>query len=439
MKKEFGHKLEKSTDIDPLFEDVIKDNVRFALLGEASHGTREFYSWRTEITKRLITEKEFSFIAVEGDWPDCYNVNRYVKAMPDSEKSAYNALHLFNRWPTWMWANTEIVSLIEWLRKYNGELPEGERVGFYGLDVYSLWDSMEAVIEFLLRIDPSAVNTAVEAYRCFEPYRSVEEYARDTAFVPESCEDEVVEMLTTLRKNAIQYTSDGIGAREEYFNAEQNAIVAKNAELYYRKMIRGGTETWNIRDNHMMDTLKRLMEFYGKDSKSVVWAHNTHIGDARQTDMVDVGMINIGQLVRDHATEKNAALVGFGTYEGTVIAARKWGENMQRMYVPPAMNGSWDNLLHRLGDGKDALIIFRQGNGRKNKEFVEQLTGKRLGQRAIGVVYNPEYEMYGNYVLTTLSKRYDAFIHIDRTHAIQPLHMPEINDDDPPETFPSGL
>jgi erythromycin esterase len=186
LKKEFGHKLEKSTDIDPLFEDVIKDNVRFALLGEASHGTREFYSWRTEITKRLIAEKEFSFIAVEGDWPDCYNVNRYVKAMPDSEKSAYDALHLFNGWPTWMWANTEIVSLIEWLRKYNGELPEDERVGFYGLDVYSLWDSMEAVIEFLLRIDPGAVNIAVEAYRCFEPYRSVEEYARDTAFVPES-------------------------------------------------------------------------------------------------------------------------------------------------------------------------------------------------------------------------------------------------------------
>lgn len=324
------------------------------LLGEASHGTSEFYSWRTEITKRLIAEQKFSFIAVEGDWPDCYNVNRYVKGMPNSEASAssnnksssgaYDVLYTFNRWPTWMWANREIVDLVEWLRKYNEKLPEEQRLGFYGLDVYSLWESMESVIKYLKKVDPNAIKTAIEAYSCFEPYgRSIEDYARDTAFVPESCEDELVDMLIGLRSRASQYKTDGLGRREEYFNAEQNAIVAKNAELYYRKMIQGGTATWNIRDTHMMDTLKRLMAFYdGKDnsSKSIVWAHNTHVGDARQTDMADAKMINIGQLAREHVFEKNAILVGFGTYKGSVIAAKEWGEKMERMHVPPAIEGS---------------------------------------------------------------------------------------------------
>src|ERR687887_1140953 len=273
MKKEeqIGHRLEKPIDLDPLFEETGKDNVRYVLLGEASHGTSEFYSWRAEITKRLISEQKSSFIAVEGDWPDCYNVNRYVKGISKSEgndrnmssSSAYNVLFSFNRWPTWMWANKEIVDLVEWLRKYNEKLPEEQKVGFYGLDVYSLWESMESVIKYLKKVAPDAIKTAIEAYRCFEPYgQSVEDYARATAFVPKSCEDEVIDMLIDLRSKASQYKTDGLGRRESYFNAEQNAIVAKNAELYYRKMIQGGTATWNIRDTHMMNTLKRLMDFY---------------------------------------------------------------------------------------------------------------------------------------------------------------------------------
>src|SRR5919197_2089034 len=344
MKKEeqIGHRLENPIDLDPLFEETGKDNVRYVLLGEASHGTSEFYSWRAEITKRLISEQKFSFIAVEGDWPDCYNVNRYVKGMSKSEgndgngnstSSAYEVLFAFNRWPTWMWANKEIVDLIEWLRKYNEKLPEEQKVGFYGLDVYSLWESMESVIKYLKKVAPDAIKTAIEAYRCFEPYgQSVEDYARATAFVPKSCEDEVIDMLIDLRSKASQYKTDGLARREEYFNAEQNAIVAKNAELYYRKMIQGGTATWNIRDTHMMDTLKRLMDFYdGKydgrsnnnninnnsHSKSIVWAHNTHVGDARQTDMAAAKMINLGQHVREHASEQNLMIVGFGTHKGT--------------------------------------------------------------------------------------------------------------------------
>jgi erythromycin esterase len=448
LKGELGYKLEKSTDLNRLFELIGKDNVKYILLGEASHGTSEFYNWRSEISKRLIREKGFSFIAVEGDWPDCYNVNRYVKGMPDSGGSAYDVLYSFNRWPTWMWANKEIVDLIEWLRKHNEKLPEDQKVGFYGLDVYSLWESMESVIKYLRKVDPKAIRTAIEAYRCFEPYgKSVEDYARATAFVPESCEDEVIDMLIQLKSKANQYKSDGVGRREAYLNAEQNAIVAKNAELYYRKMIQGGTDTWNIRDSHMMDTLKRLMEFYGKDNddvKSIVWAHNTHIGDARQTDMADANMINIGQLVREHASEKNVVLVGFGTYKGSVIAAREWGEKMERMHVPSALKGSWDSLLHEQSNGSNSLIIFKGEDSKKYKEQLlseEEIRTKRRSQRAIGVVYNPAYERYGNYVPTLLTKRYDAFLYIDETHALHPLHMPETKEDkeDLPETFPTGL
>ena len=446
MKGELGHKVEKSTDLNPLFE-MIGDNTKYVLLGEASHGTSEFYSWRREITKRLITEKKFSFIAVEGDWPDCYKLNRYVKAMPDSGRSAYDVLYSFNRWPTWMWANKEIVDLVEWLRKHNEKLPEDQKVGFYGLDVYSLWESMESVIKYLQRVDPQAIRTAIEAYRCFEPYgKSVEDYARSTAFVPESCEDEIIDMLIELKSKANQYTSDGIGRREAYFNAEQNAIVAKNAELYYRKMIQGGTATWNIRDSHMIDTLKRLMEFYDKeDSKSIVWAHNTHIGDARQTDMADAKMINLGQLVREYATKKNVVLVGFGMYKGRVIAAKEWGEKMERMRVPPAVEGSWDSLLHEQSNGRNSLLVFRDDNAKtENIERLineEKRSKRKRGQRAIGVVYNPAYERYGNYVPTLLTKRYDAFLYIDETDSLHPLHMPETKEDkdELPETFPTGL
>jgi erythromycin esterase len=473
--EQIGHRLEQSIDLDPLIEEAGKDNIRHVLLGEASHGTSEFYSWRTEITKRLIAEKKFSFIAVEDDWPDCYNVNRYVKGMSnyvisntnsDNINSAYDILYTFNRWPTWMWANREIIDLIEWLKKYNENLPEEQKVGFYGLDVYSLWDSMESVIKYLKRVDPNAIKMAIEAYRCFEPYReSVEDYARATAFVPESCEDEVIDMLINLRSKAGQYKTDGLGKREEYFNAEQNAIVAKNAELYYRKMIQGGTATWNIRDTHMMDTLKRLTDFYdgkydgrsSKDinnnnlhSKSIVWAHNTHVGDARQTDMAAAKMINLGQLVREHASEQNVIIVGFGTYKGTVIAAKEWGEKMERMNVPPAVEGSWDNLIHKRTNGTNSILLFRGESDQRNnaeelialhsKESIKDDNIKRKkGQRAIGVVYHPEYEKYGNYVPTTLAKRYDAFLYIDETHALSPLHMPEIHEKELPETFPTGL
>jgi erythromycin esterase len=456
------NKLDSSKDLDLLLDRI--GDSQFVLLGEASHGTSEFYIWRTEITKRLIKEKGFSFIAVEGDWPDCYKVNRYIKGFPDSGKNAYDVLYSFNRWPTWMWANKEIVELVEWLKLYNNDrqqqLKEQKNnsftsksnvnrkiVGFYGLDLYSLWESMEAIIQYLRKIDPNLIKNAIEAYNCFEPYgKDVENYARATAFVPENCEDEVIEMLSSLRSKMDIYSKKDYGNREEeYFNAEQNAITAKDAELYYRTMIRGDVKSWNIRDTHMMETLERLITFHNEgNSKAIVWAHNTHIGDARATDMSKDNMINLGQLVCERNNKNNTILVGFGTYKGSVIAAKRWGEKMEEMKVPPAMDGSWDNIIHNIqnesvdaSDTNNKLIVFSHYSNNINNNKINNSEWK--GQRAIGVVYNPQYEKYGNYVPTNLSSRYDAFLFIDETHALNPLHMQTIKDKDYPETFPTGV
>jgi erythromycin esterase len=436
------HKLENlDKDLDALLECI--GDAKYVLLGEASHGTSEFYTWRAEITKRLITEKGFSFIAVEGDWPDCYRVNRYAKGMENSGSSAFEVLHAFSRWPTWMWANREIVDLIEWLRSHNKVIEkEDKKVGFYGLDVYSLWESLDAVAQYLQRNYPDAMKSAIEAYRCFEPYgRDVEEYARATAFIPESCEDEVMDMLIKLRqKTSEREEDDGLrlkgDGREAYFNAEQNAVVAKNAELYYRTMMHGGVASWNVRDHHMMNTLERLMKFHGTTAKSIVWAHNTHIGDARATDMRQAKMVNLGQLAREQAGRDSVVLVGFGTYKGSVIASKEWGEPMERMPVPSAIDGSWDSFLHRLEDnvGRNKLLTFDDIDKTETPSLLES-----KGQRAIGVVYNPSYEKYGNYVETILPIRYDAFLFIDETHALHPLHMPVSPDEELPETFPTGL
>ncbi|HJU58721.1 MAG TPA: erythromycin esterase family protein [Nitrososphaeraceae archaeon] len=469
------NKLDNSKDLDILLDHI--GDSQFVLLGEASHGTSEFYRWRSEITKRLIKEKGFSFIAVEGDWPDCYKVNRYIKGFPDSDdnnKSAYNILYSFNRWPTWMWANTEIVELVEWLKSFNDKkqkqklqrqeqkssnsnsIPTKKLVGFYGLDLYSLWESMEAIIQYLKKIDPGAIKKAIEAYNCFEPYeKDVENYARATAFVPENCEDEVIEMLTSLRNKMDDYSKKDHGNREkeeEYFNVEQNAITAKNAEFYYRTMIRGDVQSWNVRDNHMMETLERLITFHDdgnnneSNSKAIVWAHNTHIGDARATDMAKDNMINLGQLVREQKNKNNTVLIGFGTYKGSVIAAKRWGEKMEEMIVPPAINGSWDNILHNIkkeststiaNSNNNKLIVFPHVSNNIYNTINNNSTWR--GQRAIGVVYNPQYEKYGNYVPTNLSLRYDAFLFIDETHALHPLHIQTIKDEDLPETFPTGI
>jgi erythromycin esterase len=417
--------LDGPAHLDPLME-MIGDS-RYVLLGEATHGTSEFYTWRTEITRRLVTEKRFSFVAVEGDWPDCYRVNRYVKG--GEGKSAEEVLHAFARWPTWMWANREVAHLVRWMRAHNERAIDDQMVGFYGLDVYSLWESMEAVIKYLERIDPEAVATARRAYSCFEPYNEdAQEYSRATALVPTSCQAEAVAALVALRSRAQEYRDEG---RDAYFEAEQNGLVAKNAELYYRTMVRGGPTSWNVRDHHMTETLDRLMEHHGPYAKAIVWEHNTHVGDARFTDMARAGMVNVGQLVRQSHAKDGVCLVGFGTNKGSVIAGREWGAPMERMRVPEARAGSYEAAIHE-GVGRDSLFLFRE-----EEESLRAMREPR-GHRAIGVVYDPRMEGWGNYVPTILPQRYDAFVFIDETKAVDPLHMPAIVGGEVPETFPSG-
>ena len=418
-----AHSLRSAGDLDPLIDSI--GDSRFVLLGEASHGTSEFYSWRAEISQRLILEKGFSFIAVEGDWPDCYTVNRFVKGLEGD--SAAEVLHAFSRWPTWMWANREIVELAAWMRHHNEKRPPSRQAGFFGLDVYSLWDSMHEVVEYLESIDPELARGARNAYSCFEPYvEDAQEYARATVLVPTSCEDEAVRVLRAVRSKSRQFREDG---HDAFFNAEQNALVAQNAELYYRTMIRGGAASWNVRDHHMVETLNRLMKHHGPSSKAIVWAHNTHIGDARFTDMARSGMVNVGQLVRQQHGGDGVVLVGFGTDRGTVVAASEWGAPMRKMKVPPARTGSYESAIKSAGVG-DSLFLF-------DDESTEALTEPR-GHRAIGVVYDPRTEHWGNYVPTILPKRYDAFVFIESTKALDALHIRPVTEGEMPETYPTG-
>jgi erythromycin esterase len=422
------HSFELS-DVSAMDELMKKiGDSKYVLLGEASHGTHEYYTWRSRITTRLIEEKGFSFVAVEGDWPDCYRLNRYIKGYPGSGKDPFEVLHSFNRWPTWMWANWEIVALAEWLHKNNEALPLNKRVGFYGLDVYSLIESFDAIIKYLEKNDPIAKTAAIKAWKCFEPYNEGEgqAYGNATLFVPTLCEEAVLYLLTKIRKNMDTYDTDPEGA----INAEQNAKVIVNAERYYRAMMRPGPLSWNLRDDHMVDTIDSLMKYHGKNAKCVVWEHNTHIGDARATDMSRYGMHNVGQLLREKFAQQGVYTVGFGSYKGSVIAGRGWGELMQEMDVPPAVPLSWEYVLHRQSP-KDRIIFM--------DEEVQRVIGEEnFNHRAIGVVYDPEYEYPGNYVPSKIPHRYDAFIFLDETTALHPLHI-KPDGHQAPATFPFGL
>lgn len=421
MRISSSFELSSGENLQPLLEAIGESSI--VMLGEASHGTHEYYTWRTEISRRLINEKKFSFIAVEGDWPDCYLLNRYVKGYPDVGKNSKEILMKFDRWPTWMWANWEIIAFTEWLKDYNSALPMEERVGFYGLDVYSLWDSMHAIIPYLEKADPDAVDSVKEALRCFEPYREEGQlYARAVSRLSDSCEEEVLSLLHEVRQKAELYGSD----REAAFSAEQNARIAVNAEKYYRSMIGFDDDSWNIRDTHMMETLDNLLGFY--NGKGIVWAHNTHIGDARATDMANSGLINIGQLAREQYGKENVFLVGFGSFEGSVIAGTAWGAPVKVMEVPPARKGSVEEFIHSQYP-YDTLFLM---------ENASHVFGSKLPHRAIGVVYHPEREKYSNYVPTVMTARYDAFIFLDRTEALHPLHL-KIQEHKIPETFPFGV
>ncbi|MBX9781709.1 MAG: erythromycin esterase family protein [Chitinophagaceae bacterium] len=419
--------LHSKADLKPLFDRI--GDARIVMLGEASHGTHEYYTWRKHISKRLIEEKGFNFIAVEGDWPDCYRLNRFVKGYDIENKSAYHVLNAFNRWPTWMWANWEIVALADWMQQYNENTPADKRVGFYGLDVYSLWESMQSIMQYLQKTDPAALKVAEEAFHCFEPYAGDEgkAYARASQFVSDLCKNEVIDLLKEIQTKLPTYNTD----YENVFSAEQNAHITVNAEKYYRAMIEGGPHSWNIRDRHMADTLNRLLQFHGEHSKAIVWAHNTHIGDARATDMVDEGMYNIGELARIEHHDHDVALVGFGSYKGMVTAGRNWGAPLQQMMLPEAREASWEYLLHKAGSENKLLLM---------NDFIndDMFMENHIGHRAVGVVYNQQYEKYGNYVPSILPLRYDAFVYLNETWPLHPLHV-KPDGHQVPETFPFGV
>lgn len=406
--RKFAQPVRNTEDLDPLMEAI--GNAKIVLLGESTHGTSEFYRWRTEITQRLIKEKGFSLIAVEGDWPSAHAVHRWINHYEENHENAHSLLaQSFTRWPRWMWANEEITELIDWLKDYNAS--DNKRVGFYGIDVYSLWESMDEVIRYLRDTDPEGgdAELAKQAFSCFDPSnRNPEKYAVSYASFSQSCSDEVTRLLASVRSNSGLYSNK----EEADLNLQINSLVAKNAEKYYRAMIQSGAESWNVRDQHMVETVNELRKYHGDDARIIIWEHNTHIGDARATDMKDDGMVNVGQLLREQNPSEDVFAIGFGSYEGSVIAAEAWDAPPEEMVLPPAENNSWEELLHRTG-AFDKLLIFNDSNRR--------LFDRWAPHRAVGVVYNPAHEKHGNYVPSMISARYDAFLHFDRTQALKPL------------------
>jgi erythromycin esterase-like protein len=428
-----------AADYDALLEGI--RDARFVLIGEASHGTHEFYRERASITQRLIAEKGFCAVAVEADWPDAYRVNRYVQGTGDGT-SSLEALEGFKRFPTWMWRNTVVVEFIEWLRKYNQSLPANRRkAGFYGLDLYSLYSSIEAVLQYLAKVDPEAAKRAHYRYSCFEDFgEDTQAYGYAAGFeLGESCERETVDQLVELQRQAASYAHrDGRLAEDEYFFAQQNARLVKNAEEYYREMFRGRVSSWNLRDRHMAETLGSLADHLsreGEPAKIVVWEHNSHLGDARATEMGDQGELNVGQLVRERYGQATCA-VGLSTYAGTVTAASNWDAPAERKRVRPALPGSYERLFH-IGGRRRFLL-----NLQEETEAVELLHTPRL-QRAIGVIYRPETERISHYFHARLPDQFDYMIHLDETGALEPLERTagwEAGEQqEASETYPTGL
>jgi erythromycin esterase-like protein/predicted phosphoribosyltransferase len=423
-------------DYDPLMIPI--GDARLALLGEASHGTQEFYRERAEITKRLITDKNFTAVAVEADWPDAYRVNRYVRGVSDDADSE-EALADFRRFPTWMWRNTVVVEFIEWLRSYNEALPSGaDKVGFYGLDLYSLHASMKAVLRYLEKVDPQAAKRARERYSCFDHVgEDTQAYGLMTRLhLSKSCEEEVISQLVELQRQAAEYARrDGRLAEDELFYAEQNARLVKNAEAYYRSMFLEEVSSWNLRDRHMAETLDALVPHLsrtGRIAKVAVWEHNSHLGDARATDMGRRGELNVGQLVREKYG-RDALLVGFTTHHGTVTAASDWGAPAERKRVRPALAGSYEALFHATGRNRFLLIL------NETDMLAEQLRMPRL-ERAIGVIYRPETERQSHYFWARLADQFDAVLHFDETQAVKPLETTaEWDAGEVPETFPFAV
>lgn len=425
----------EATDYAPILESL--NDAHFVLIGEASHGTHEFYAERARITRLLIERCGFNAVAVEADWPDAHRVNRYVKGRSE-DVNADQALGDFKRFPQWMWRNTEVLEFLQWLHAYNKTSVDepARKVGFYGLDLYSLYTSIEAVIAYLDTIDPDAARRARERYECFEHFnRDSQAYGMQaTLGLKPDCEREVIAQLTELRRSAGEYLRrDGVVAEEQLFIAEQNARVVSNAERYYRSMFHGRANSWNIRDTHMGETVELLAEHLrhvAGEARIVVWAHNSHLGDARATDQSRYGELNLGQLINErHGGD--VVSIGFSTYYGTVTAVHNWDEPAQHRRVREALTDSYETMFHKLG--VPAFLV---------RTDHPELKKMRL-QRAIGVIYRPETERQSHYFMVDLPRQFNWMIHFDRTRAVEPLEKGESwhpgKNMDVPEAYPSGI
>ncbi len=422
-------------DYDELIEGI--GDARVVMLGEATHGTHEFYRQRAVITKRLIEEKGFTAVAVEADWPDAYRVNRWVQGA-DEDADAERALAGFERFPTWMWRNADVLDFVGWLRSHNERADRP--TGFYGLDLYSLYRSIEAVVGYLDRVDPPAAARARERYACLERFEESQAYGYAVAGgLSPSCRQGVLQQLIELNAAGEGYLRrDGIAAEDEQFYAEENARLVVDAEEYYRSMFTGPISSWNLRDSHMANTLERLIahlegrERAGTVARTVVWAHNSHVGDARRTSMGERGEHNIGQLARERFS-LGAVLIGFTTFDGTVSAASDWGAAVERKRVRPARPGSFEAVL------SDVEIPAFWLRLRDDARAAEALYPRRL-ERAIGVIYRPENELASHYFEAHLSEQFDYIVHIDRTRAVEPLERSvDWQHGEPPETYPTAL
>ena len=428
--------LEHPADVDALLHVLAQG--RIVMLGEATHGTHEFYALRAALTRRLIVEHGFGAVVIEGDWPDAWRVNRYVRGA-DADANADEALSGFRRFPTWMWRNTVVREFVQWLRQHNATRPHRQGTGFYGMDLYSLYASMEAVLAHLEATDPDTARRARARYACFDHFAKDSQaygYATSLGLQPH-CEDEVVAQLREMVTRRASLTQAGGPAREEAFNAMQNARLVRNAERYYRTMFYRQVSSWNLRDRHMLETLQALEHHLASETgappRLVVWAHNSHLGDARATSLHSQGEWNVGQLAREHWGDA-VRLMGFSTYHGTVTAAPTWDARAQKRRVRNGLPGSHEALFHHTGHPQFWLAL------RGNEALASVLAHPRL-QRAIGVIYQPQTERASHYVHAHLPAQFDAMVHIDSTQALEPLELePDwLAQEEPAETFPSGL
>ena len=399
--QKYSHPLNDKKDLQVLFDQI--GNSRIVLLGEASHGTSEYYYWRSEISKYLIQEKGFNIIAVESDWSEANKIDQFIKGEKKDSISMRNLLEKFNRWPIWLWGNREIYSFVHWLNDFNQIRAEENKIGFYGLDLFSIGESLTYLNSLP---DTTILNLAKSMQYCFQPFKEdAYLYSAATSKQMTDCSKEALNLWQAVKK-----VTGHPGNSREKIIISQNARVVLNGEKYLRIVTKDRATGWNLREQHMAETVKALFQMHDAGSKIIIWAHNTHVGDANYTDMGNRGKTNLGELLRKEYGDKKVFIVGFGSYSGSVGAVEKWGTVFQQMMLPPAIINSWEEILHRSGSSNKIIL---------SKDIINTNLNRWIDQRAIGIIYHPKNEL--SYIPSVIPKRYDAFIYIDQTTALHPF------------------